>query len=172
MAIALLTSRRYLISAFLLALVAAVLTGVPTDVLPNPWFTRMTPVRALDLIVWPLSSIAIGGLVATYVPRPRNERGQSELEAPTMDLAEGSARPGGSTLLGGLFSVFAIGCPVCNKLVVLALGLTGALTYFAPLQPLLGAIAVALPLWALRRRLRALDASCAVAAPAQAAAVS
>ncbi len=34
-------------------------------------------------------------------------------------------------------AVFAIGCPVCNKLVVLALGFSGALAYFEPIQPAL-----------------------------------
>lgn len=109
----------------------------------------MTPVRELDVIVWALSSLALGALAGTYVrpafaPRPEQ------------------ARPGRSGLLGGLFAVFAIGCPVCNKLVVLALGLSGALTYFAPLQPLLGAVAVVLPLWALRRRLQTLGEGCAI----------
>ena len=27
----------------------ALLMGTPTDVVPNPWFTRMTPVRPLDV---------------------------------------------------------------------------------------------------------------------------
>ncbi len=44
---------------------------------------------------------------------------------------------------------------VCNKLVVLAIGVSGALSYFAPLQPLLAAGSLALLAEALRRRLRA-----------------
>ena len=49
--------------------------------------------------------------------------------------------------------MFAISCPVCNKLVVLALGTSGALTYFAPIQPLLGFLSVGLLLYALRAQL-------------------
>jgi hypothetical protein len=49
-----------------------------------------------------------------------------------------------------LLSVLAIGCPVCNKLVVLALGVGGALTYFAPVQPILGFLSVGLLAYALR----------------------
>ena len=45
--------------------------------------------------------------------------------------------------MGGALTFFAVGCPVCNKLVVLALGFSGALTYFAPLQPALGIAALA-----------------------------
>ena len=47
-----------------------------------------------------------------------------------------------------------MGCPVCNKLVLLALGSAGALTWFEPVQPVLQVLAIALLAWALRRRLR------------------
>ena len=57
--------------------------------------------------------------------------------------------------------VFAVGCPVCNKLVALALGAGGALTYFGPTQPVLGLLSVGLLLYALRERL-AREESCPV----------
>ncbi len=60
----------------------------------------------------------------------------------------------------GLLGVFAIGCPVCNKLVILALGFSGALTYSAPLQPVLAAAGLVLASIALRGRLRALARGC------------
>jgi len=37
-----------------------------------------------------------------------------------------------------VLATFAIGCPICNKLVVALLGVSGALTCWAPLQPLIG----------------------------------
>jgi hypothetical protein len=48
----------------------------------------------------------------------------------------------------------AIGCPICNKIVVFILGVSGALTYWAPVQPFLGAAAVALLAWTLHLRIR------------------
>ncbi len=33
----------------------------------------------------------------------------------------------------------AIGCPLCNKVALVLLGASGALTVFAPLQPFIGA---------------------------------
>ena len=53
----------------------------------------------------------------------------------------------------GVLSLLAVGCPVCNKLVVLAIGVTGAMTIWAPLQPLLGVVSLVLMGWALWRRL-------------------
>jgi hypothetical protein len=55
-----------------------------------------------------------------------------------------------------------VGCPVCNKLVVVLLGSSGALTYFAPVQPLLGLLAVTLSATALAVRLRGFFAGCKV----------
>jgi hypothetical protein len=127
--------------------VAAVALGLPTDVLPNPWFTRMTPVRPLDLVLWPLTSVALGALLATYAVRG-GRKAPSRVKAGL-----------GSAALG----VFALGCPVCNRLVVLALGVSGALVYFEPLQPLLGTVALVVAVVALRARLRALRATCPVA---------
>lgn len=147
-----------MLCAALFSAIAALVTGIPTDVLPNPWFTRMTPVRPLDLIIWPLSSLLIGLLLATYVtPRPARSGWRALLP-----FSREAPRPGGSSIAGGITTVFAIGCPICNKLVVLVLGLSGALTYFAPIQPLLGALAVLVPLWALRQRIRALTGTCSV----------
>lgn len=65
------------------------------------------------------------------------------------------------TVAAGVLSTFAVGCPVCNKLVVGLLGASGALTYWAPLQPLLGASSVALLAAGLIVRLRA-GVSCPV----------
>jgi hypothetical protein len=132
----------------------ALVTGIPTDVLPNPWFQRMTPVRTLDVVLWPVISLAGGSLLATYALPGANS---------------GRELKGGAG--GGLLGVFAIGCPVCNKLVVAAIGVSGALTFFEPIQPLLGVLAVAIPLLVLRWRLAVYARGCSLqplAAPAAA----
>ena len=58
-----------------------------------------------------------------------------------------------------MLSTFAIGCPICNKLVVALVGASGALNYWAPLQPLLGLASVAFLPATLAVRLRG-DRSC------------
>ena len=136
--------RNYLLALPPAIALAAIAIGVPTDVLPNPWFTRMTPVSTLDTVFWIATSVAVGALAATFVFGVR-----------TKGNVVGTA---GSSVAGAL----AVGCPVCNKLVVAALGTSGALTYFAPLQPALAAGAIALSLWALRVRIARLR-TCSVA---------
>lgn len=60
-----------------------------------------------------------------------------------------------------MVTFFAVGCPVCNKLVLLAVGTSGALAWFEPVQPVLSVLALGLLAWALIRRLRS-EASCPV----------
>ncbi|SEH16276.1 hypothetical protein [Thermoleophilum album] len=140
----LLLNARLLLAAVPATVLAAAAIGIPTDVLPNPWFDRMTAVRTLDLVLWPILSAALGVLIATYVVARRDARGTAQATG------------------GGLLGTFAIGCPICNKLVVATLGVSGALTYFEPIQPLLGITAVTLAVVAVRRRLALLESGCPI----------
>lgn len=131
------------------SLLTVLLIGLPTAVVPNRFFGRMTPTRPQDYLFLALTALLVGLIAATYAapqgpPLPENE-----------------GRLGG----GGLLSFLAIGCPICNKLVVLALGLSGALRWFAPIQPLLGGTALVLLGVAAWSRLRALRVGCARCAP-------
>lgn len=130
---------------------AALLTGLPTVMIPNPVFTRMVPVTDWNRPVWFATSVLAGLLLATYVRNdtaPVTESvGTDQLDVPTR---RGS--------VAGVLSYLAIGCPVCNKLVVLALGTSGAMSWFAPLQPLLAVASIGLLAWALRTRLRNAEA--------------
>lgn len=58
-------------------------------------------------------------------------------------------RPGMRGSAGGVLSAFAVGCPICNKLVVALVGVSGALNVWAPVQPLVGMAALALLGYAL-----------------------
>ncbi len=120
------------------ALLVAVVTGVPTDLIDTPLFGREIGVTAWAYPVWIVSSLLAGLLAATAL------------------------RPGRPVAGGGLLALFAVGCPVCNKPVLILLGTSGALEWFAPIQPVLGALAVAALAGALIVRLRA-EAACNVA---------
>lgn len=135
--------RRWLAAA-LATIVAAAAMGVPTGVIRTSFYTRMTAVTWWDYPVWAISALTIGLLAATYVTVGRRD-------------------PGGSQRLlgGGLLSTFAIGCPICNKIVVALIGVSGALNYWAPLQPLLGLVSVGLLLTTLAVRLRG-ERSCPI----------
>jgi hypothetical protein len=139
---------RFLVAASLGIVLVALALGIPTDIIPNPWFVRMFPAETGNYFFWVGSSILTGILLATYVlPRETRDR-----------IAAASA---GSGLLG----LLAVGCPVCNKLVVAMLGVSGAFNYFAPMQPYLGAAGLLMAAAALIVRLRGAQRACTIPGP-------
>jgi hypothetical protein len=142
-------ARQYLV-AVVAAVAIALVIGLPTDVIPNPVFGRPVPVTWWSYPTLIVTAVLGGLLAGTYV------RGDS---APSVDELDNPTRNGG---VAGLLSFFAVGCPVCNKLVIVALGTTGARQWFEPIQPLLAVASIVLLAWALRARLRSVE-SCHIA---------
>ena len=140
------TPRQFGVAA-VAALGVALLIGVPTDVIPNPVFGRPVPVTWWSYPTLIVTAVLGGLLAATYVRRPT----PNDVESIQLDDVDAPTRTGS---VAGLLSFFAVGCPVCNKLVIVALGTTGARQWFEPLQPLLAAVSIGLLWWALRARLR------------------
>lgn len=127
-------------SAAGVAALTVVGTAVPTAMIPTPLFSRDVPTTVWAWPVLVVTSLLAGLVAATYVARRDTDTG-----------GERGSRLG---MVGAFTTFFAVGCPVCNKLVLIALGYSGALTYFAPAQPFLAALAVALLAWALVVRVR------------------
>ena len=119
------------------ALVAAVVIAVPSDLIDTPVFGRPEPVRGIDYVILAVTAGLIGLIFAIRVPQD-----------------EASEKQDTRTVWGGFVSFLAVGCPVCNQLVVGLVGTSGALSWWAPVQPLVGLAAVALLAWTLRYRLR------------------
>ncbi|MEU3271159.1 hypothetical protein ABZ639_09935 [Saccharomonospora sp. NPDC006951] len=112
---------------------ALVVVAVPTDIIDTPLFGREIPVRWWE---YPVVGLTVALTVAWFA-LPGSAASTS-----------GRGRPLGGILL----TVFAVGCPVCNKLVLAALGTSGALGLWAPLQPFLAVISLALLTFAVVRR--------------------
>lgn len=119
--------------------VTALVVGIPTGIIETSWYSRMTPVLWWNYPVWVVSAVLTGALVATYVRVPEGVK-----------LDQQSKTFGGS-----LLAFLAVGCPICNKIVILALGVNGALTWFAPAQPVIALASLGLLAFALRSRVRA-----------------
>ncbi len=130
------TRRRWVVGAAVAVLVYVVV-AIPTVLIPNNFFSREIPPTWWSYTALGVSALLTGLLVATYVASP---------------IARTSST-NKSGLAGSVLTFFAVGCPVCNKLVLLALGTTGAMKFFEPVQPFLAAFSIGLLLWALLRRI-------------------
>src|SRR5699024_6523898 len=95
-----------------------VIIGMPTDIIANPWFTREIPVRWWEYPVLAATCVLTAAWFGIRMARPE-------------DTAAG--RPGAYG--GAAMALFAVGCPVCNQLVLMAVGTSGALGLWAPIQP-------------------------------------
>ncbi len=182
---------RYLAASAAAGLVGLVAFGLVSAIIPNPVFGRQIPPEPFAIAVWVASGLLMGLLAGTYlVPPPAVA---ASIGRPgVVAIAESSpADPGGdpagrgpasgdlasvadpeaerrSSVLGyasGLAAFLAIGCPVCNKVALVLLGASGALSIWAPLQPIIGLASVALLAAALawRLRMRARGNACSLA---------
>lgn len=137
-------TRRRALAAVAAAVMTALVMGIPTGIIETQFYTRMTPVVWWNYPVWAASAILTGLVLATYVRGP----------------ATGVPVTGRASA-GGVLSLFAVGCPICNKLVVSLIGVSGALNLWAPLQPVLGAAGLLLLGYGLRVRVKG-ERSCAI----------
>ncbi len=129
------------------AAATVLVVAIPTDLIDTPWFSRQVPPTWWAWPVLIVSAVLAGLVAATYVSHP------AEAAPRALENRLGMA--------GGVATFFAVGCPVCNKLVLLALGTTGALQFFEPVQPYIAALSIGLLGWALAARVRR-ENSCAI----------
>ena len=146
--------RRWMMAAVGTAAVA-LMVGLPTDVIPNPVFGRPVPVTWWSYPTLVVTAVLSGLLFATYV------RESDEITVPADEAAVDLDKPGKLGGFAGLVSFFAVGCPVCNKVVLIAVGVTGARQWFEPIQPLLAIGSIVLLAVALRIRLKN-ETSCSI----------
>ncbi len=119
------------------ALLVYVLVAIPTVLIPNTFFSREIPPMWWSYAALGISSLLTGLLVATYVASPITRAGATNKTG----------------VFASFLTFFAVGCPVCNKIVLLVLGSAGAMKFFEPVQPILAVLSIGLLVWALLRRI-------------------
>jgi hypothetical protein len=161
--------RRYLAWSAAAAVLGLVAFGLVSAIIPNPVFGRQIAPEPFAIVVWLASGLLMGLLAGTYLAPPAAVPAAFPVPGRAVTLAGDSGGAGRRTsalgYAGGLAAFLAIGCPVCNKAALILLGTSGALSIWAPLQPLVGLASVALLAASLawRLRMRARGNACSVA---------
>lgn len=117
---------KYCAGTALIAFGFILLLGIPTAIIPTPWFIRMNEPTILDYSFLILESI-MAGLYLT-LSLIQKERGMT----------------GRCAVGGGILGFLAFACPTCNKLLVLLFGTGLLINYFRPIQPYVGFIGLVL----------------------------
>jgi hypothetical protein len=151
--------RRFVLHALFWTAASLLAFGLVSAIIPNPVFGRQVPPEPFAIAIWFASAPLMGLLGATYSAPAATP------EAVPRVLEPVAGRDG--TVLGtaaSLGAFLAIGCPICNKVALLLLGASGAMTIFAPLQPVIGAASLMLLVGTLawRFRLRVSGGACRV----------
>jgi hypothetical protein len=153
---------RYLLAhAALWAIGSGLVFGIVTAIIPNPVFGRSVAPTTVAIWTWLLSAPLMGIVMATYTARAAAPRSPIEL-VPLEAAATAERRTTALGSVAGLGAFLAIGCPVCNKIALLLLGASGAMSVYAPIQPFIGVASLALLVVtaAWRLRLRASGTAC------------
>jgi hypothetical protein len=140
---------RFLAWAVLWSAVSFVAFGLVSAIIPNPVFGREIPPEPFSIWIWFASAPLMGLIGATYTAPP--------VSGPVREIPTSDEKAEEGSVLGmvaGLGAFLAIGCPVCNKIVLLLLGTSGAMTIWAPIQPVVGVASMVLLVGALVWRLR------------------
>lgn len=156
-----LLDRRLLLWTVFWTVVSGLLFGLVTAIIPNPIFARQIPPEDFAIGVWLVSAPLMGLVMATYTaPAATTPIVMVPLGGSDPAVAERRSTTLGS--LAGLGAFLAIGCPVCNKVALVLLGASGAMSVYAPIQPIIGAVSLVLLLGtaAWRLRMRAAGGAC------------
>jgi hypothetical protein len=152
--------RRFALHAVLWTAASLLVFGLVAAIIPNPVFGRQIPPASFAIAVWLVSAPLMGLLGATY-SAPVAPTGATAEPMPLVFATTAGAAGREGTALGTAASIgafLAIGCPVCNKIALVLLGTSGAMTVFAPLQPVIGAASLVLLAgtlaWRFRLRVR------------------
>lgn len=155
-----LRDRNLLVHAALWAIGSGLVFGIVSAIIPNPVFGRSVAPTTFAIWTWLLSAPLMGIVMATYTARAAAP--QSPIELVPLEAAAAERRTTALGSIAGLGAFLAIGCPVCNKIALLLLGASGAMSVYAPIQPFIGLASLALLIVtaAWRLRLRASGAAC------------
>lgn len=120
--------------------------GIPTAVIENSIYTRMTPATTLDMFFLIVTSILFGIYTSLilYIIITKKRR--------TIPAKQG---------IGGVIgSFFAISCPLCIQLFVWIFGAAFLMKYYNPLRPFIGILSIGLISSGIYRSSRIIRSKC------------
>ena len=133
---------KYILLGILLTVGFSLVFGIPTALVPNPWFVRMIKATPIDYVFLYLESALAGSYVTLA------------LEQKSKGMIDGKCAVG-----GGVLGFLAFACPICNKLLVFLFGIGILLSYLQPVRLYLGILGIALLSYALCLKIQQIKSS-------------
>ncbi|MEK6868502.1 MAG: hypothetical protein AABX98_06790 [Nanoarchaeota archaeon] len=104
------------------------LFALPSAMISNPFFLRMTPPTKYEWFVL-ITTVILGGIyIGLYYYKKQQQNTKAACAATS----------------GSFLGFLAYGCAFCNKILIFLLGISGIMIYFLPIQPYLGVASIGL----------------------------
>ena len=109
-----------------LSIIFFIIMGIPTALVPNPFaqYARMISATFLDYFFLVATSVLLAILISLKI------------------CYKSKKQIGVKELAGGAAGFIAFSCPLCNVLLITALGSTVVSSFIEPLRPILGVISI------------------------------
>lgn len=134
---------KIIFNAVIFSFLFFIVFGIVTVLIPNKFFARMTPINSLDYIFLSITSILLGLYMSLHIYQKKHRNKKCTASAYS----------------GGVFGFLGFGCSVCNKILILLLGVAGVMTYVEPYRPFIGSIGVILMGYAVYAKMISLKAT-------------
>ena len=119
---------KYIFIAALASFFFFFLFSLPTAMIANPFFIRMTPPTIYEWFILVITVVLAGSYMGLYYYKKEQQSTKAVCSAT------------GGSFLGFL----TYGCAFCNKILLFLFGFSGILTYFIPIQPYLSLASIGL----------------------------
>jgi len=128
---------KYSVIGLMISIVFFLIMGTPTALISTPLikYSRMIPATFLDYFFLITTSVLLGTLISLKLYF--NSKEKSEYKAAA----------------GGIAGFIAFSCPICNVLLVSALGSATIMTFIEPLRPVLGIASIIILIYLIYREL-------------------
>jgi hypothetical protein len=128
---------KYGVIAIVYSILLFLLFGIPTALIPTPWFSRMVGKTFLDYLFLIFSSILLGAYIGVHYYKKNTMKKCNVV-----------------TTSGGVAGFLSFSCPVCNKILIILFGTTALMTYLEPYRPAIGFSSISILGLALYWRLK------------------
>ncbi len=117
---------------------AILVLGIPTAVIRNHFYFRMTPAFWFDYVFLVVNGALIGLYFAITYTSTQPEACKVEKKS----------------IFASLLALFGIACPICNQILLLIFSTTFLLSFLEPIRPYISLASTMLLVWLVARRFK------------------
>ncbi len=129
---------KFIVYTLAFSALAILILGIPTAVIRNHFYFRMTPAFWFDYVFLVVNGTLIGFYFAITYTSTQPEACKIEKKS----------------LFASLLAIFGIACPICNQILMLIFSTTFLLSFLEPVRPFISLASTLLLIWLVYKKLK------------------